>query len=72
MFDQPLQIDNIIRRLRFNANEMTQEELANLVGVTRQTILALENGKYFPSLILAIKIAKVFGKSVEEVFIMKE
>jgi len=72
MFDQPLQIDNIIRRLRFNANEMTQEELANLVGVTRQTILALENGKYLPSLILAIKIAKVFGKSVEEVFILRE
>jgi putative transcriptional regulator len=48
--------------------ELTQEELAEMVGVTRQTILAIEKNKYLPSLLLAIKIARVFGKSVEDVF----
>ncbi len=49
---------------------MTQEELAQKVGVTRQTIIALEAGKYLPSLLLAVKIARVFSKSVEEVFLI--
>jgi putative transcriptional regulator len=62
---------NLIRRLRFDRQEMTQEELAKLVGVTRQTIIALEAGKYVPSLLLAIRIARVFDKQVEEVFILK-
>lgn len=48
--------------------ELTQEELAEIVGVTRQTILAIEKNKYLPSLLLAIKIARVFGKTVEEIF----
>ncbi len=48
--------------------ELTQEELAAMVGVTRQTILAIEKNKYLPSLLLAIKIARVFGKTVEDVF----
>ena len=61
-------ITNNIRTLRFLANEMTQQQLADLVGVTRQTILAVENGKYSPSLELAFAIAKVFGKPLEEVF----
>ena len=61
-------ITNRIRRLRFDHDEMTQEELANRAGCTRQTIIALEQGKYVPSLELAFRIAKVFGVSLEEVF----
>lgn len=61
-----------IRKLRFEKNEMTQQDLANLVGCTRQTIVALESGKYVPSLYLALKIARVFGVTVEEVFQFKE
>lgn len=57
-----------IRRLRFNNGEMTQEQLANKCGVTRQTIIAIEKGKYSPSLPLAFKIAKAFGIGVEDVF----
>jgi putative transcriptional regulator len=61
-------ITNNIRKLRFNANEMTQQELADKTGVTRQTIVAIENGKYYPSLELAFRIALVFNTHVEEVF----
>ena len=61
-------IKNRIRRLRFDNNEMTQEELANRAGCTRQTIIALEQGKYVPSIELAFKIARAFGVSLEEVF----
>jgi putative transcriptional regulator len=61
-------ITNRIRRLRFDHNEMTQEELANRSGCTRQTIIALEQGKYVPSIELAFKIAKAFGVPLEEVF----
>ena len=61
-------INNRIRRLRFDHDEMTQEELANRVGCTRQTIIALEQGKYLPSLELAFKIARTFGVAVEDVF----
>jgi putative transcriptional regulator len=61
-------VSNCIRRLRFNADEMTQESLANRVRCTRQTIIALEAGKYVPSLTLAHRIAKVFGVTIEQVF----
>ena len=61
-------IINHIRRLRFDHGEMTQQELAEKAGVTRQTIIAIEAGKYTPSLQLAFSIAKVFGVGVEEVF----
>ena len=61
-------VKNRIRRLRFDNDEMTQEELANLAGCTRQTIIALEQGKYVPSIELAFRIAKAFGVSLEEVF----
>jgi len=61
-------IKNRIRRLRFDNDEMTQEELANRAGCTRQTIIALEQGKYVPSIELAFRIAEVFGVSLEEVF----
>jgi putative transcriptional regulator len=61
-------IINYIRRLRFDNNEMTQEDLAKAVGCTRQTIIALEQGKYVPSIELAFKIARVFKVNLEEVF----
>ena len=61
-------IKNRIRRLRFDQNEMTQEELANKVGCTRQTIIALEQNKYIPSIELAFRVAKAFGVPLEEVF----
>jgi putative transcriptional regulator len=61
-------IKNEIRKLRFEHNEMTQQELANKVGCSRQTIIALEQGKYSPSLELAFKIAGVFNVGLEEVF----
>jgi putative transcriptional regulator len=61
-------IRNRIRRLRFDYDEMTQEELAKLAGCTRQTIIALEQGKYVPSIDLAFRIANAFGAKLEEVF----
>ena len=65
-------INNRIRRLRFDHGEMTQEELAQRVGCTRQTIIALEQGKYVPSIELAFRIARAFGVSLEEVFKYEE
>jgi len=62
------EITNCIRRLRFDHDEMTQEQLAELAGCTRQTIIALEAGKYTPSLALAFRLARAFGRGVEDVF----
>ena len=61
-------IHNRIRRLRFDHDEMTQEELASKADCTRQTIIALEQGKYVPSIELAFRIALTFGVTLEEVF----
>jgi putative transcriptional regulator len=61
-------IRNNIRRLRFDREEMTQQELAEKVGVTRQTVIAIEQDKYSPSLEVAFRIARVFGVPLEEVF----
>ncbi len=61
-------ITNRLRRLRFEHGEMTQQSLAERVGVTRQTIIALEGGKYVPSLLLAFRLARAFGVGVEDVF----
>jgi putative transcriptional regulator len=61
-------VKNRIRELRFHNGEMTQEELARRAGVTRQTIIALEAGKYVPSLLLAFRLASAFGVKVEDVF----
>lgn len=65
-------ISNTIRRLRFDADEMTQKDLAQLVGVTRQTIVAIEKAKYSPTLELAFKISRAFNRPLEEVFIYEE
>ena len=62
------QIRNNIRRLRFDREEMTQQELAEKVGVTRQTVIAIEGDKYSPSLEVAFRIARVFGVPLEQVF----
>ena len=61
-------ITNQIRRLRFENDQMTQQQLADLAGVTRQTIIAIEASKYAPSLPLAFKIARTFDKKLEDVF----
>lgn len=63
-----MKVANTIRRCRFDASEMTQKDLAEQVGVTRQTIIAIENAKYSPTLELAFQIAEVFGKQLSEVF----
>ncbi|MBU8919310.1 helix-turn-helix transcriptional regulator [Bacillus sp. FJAT-29953] len=65
-------VGNHIRRLRFDHNEMTQQQLADKVGVTRQTIVALEKGNYSPSLELAFRIALAFNLPLEEVFFYGE
>ena len=62
------EIQNNIRKLRFENGEMTQQELADRTRCTRQTIIAMEQGKYVPSLALAFRISRVFGVSVEDVF----
>ena len=66
------EIGNQVRRLRFEQGEMTQQELADRAGCTRQTIVSLERGKYVPSLALAFRIARVFGRSVDDVFHYEE
>ena len=65
-------LTNRVRRLRFEHDEMTQADLAERVGVTRQTILALEADRYTPSLTLAMRIARTFGVSVEDVFFLED
>ena len=70
MVDGP--IDNQVRQLRFMNGEMTQADLGDRIGVTRQTVAAIEAGKYSPSLEAAFRIARVFGKPLEEVFQWKE
>ena len=61
-------VTNRIRRLRFENDEMTQAELAERIGVTRQTVIAIEQGRYSPSLEMAFQIAEVFGVPLEAVF----
>jgi len=65
-------LQNRIRRLRFDHNEMTQQQLADKAGVTRQTIIALEANRYVPSLVLALRIARAFGVGVDDVFQLEE
>jgi len=65
---KPTSVTNDIRRLRFENGEMTQADLAERVGVTRQTVIAIEQGKYSPSLEVAFQIARAFGVPLDEVF----
>lgn len=65
---KPTKVTNRLRALRFGAQEMTQADLANRLGVTRQTVIAIEQGKYSPSLEMAFEIARVFGVRLEDVF----
>jgi len=66
------ELGNHLKLQRFLNGNMTQEDLAHRVGVTRQTIISLEGGRYTPSLILAIRLARIFGMPVEELFILEE
>ena len=65
-------LGNHIRRLRFDKGEMTQQQLADLIGASRMTVYSIESGKYVPSTVLALKIAGVFGKAVEDIFFLEE
>lgn len=65
-------VQNRIRQLRFGANEMTQQQLATSIGVTRQTVNAIEGGKYSPSLEVAFRIAQTFACPLEDVFQYQE
>jgi putative transcriptional regulator len=65
---KPTRVTNSIRALRFANGEMTQAELADRTGVTRQTIIAIEQGRYSPSLEMAFQIARVFGVALDDVF----
>ena len=72
MFKKKIHIENVVRKLRFNNNEMTQQQLAEEVGVSRQTIVAIEKYKYTPSLDLAFKIALAFDMEIQEVFFINQ
>jgi len=67
-----MKLGNDLRRCRFDKNEMSQEDLANVIGVTRQSIHSIEKGKFVPSTLLALKLARFFGKTVEEIFYIVE
>jgi putative transcriptional regulator len=72
MGPKPTSVTNRIRILRADAGEMTQAELARRIGVTRQTVIAIEHGRYSPSLELAFQIAAVFGRPLDDVFQYEE
>ena len=72
MAKKKINIEDSVRRLRFNNDEMTQEQLADLVGISRQTVVAIEKYKYTPSLELAFKIALAFNKEIQEVFFINQ
>lgn len=65
---KPTRVTNSIRSLRFAAGEMTQADLAERIGVTRQTVIAIEQGRYSPSLEMAFQIARVFGVGLDDAF----
>jgi putative transcriptional regulator len=70
--EKQLKLGNNLRKCRFEYNEISQQELANSLGVTRLTIHSIETGKFNPSVSLALKIAKFFNKKVEEIFYFYE
>ena len=67
-----MRLENNIRKLRFEKGEMTQQQLANEVGVSRLTIHSIETGNFMPSTMLSIKIARFFGRTVEDIFFIVE
>jgi len=67
-----LKLENNLRQFRFEHGELTQQELANAVGVTRLTIHSIETGKFNPSTLLALKIARYFGVGLEDIFYLSE
>jgi putative transcriptional regulator len=67
-----MKFGNTVRKCRFEKDEMTQENLAAEIGVTRQTIHSIEKGKFVPSVVLALKLAKYFNKPVEELFFLND
>jgi len=67
-----MKLGNNLRRCRFDNDEMSQEDLANSVGVTRQSIHSIEKGKFVPSTFLALKLARFFNKTVEDIFFFIE
>ena len=71
-WEEKMRLGNNIRRCRFDHDEMTQQQLAEAVGVTRQTIFSIEKGKFVPSTLLALKIAKLFDKKVDDIFYIIE
>ena len=72
MLKTKIQIKNAVRKLRFNNDEMTQQQLAEELGVSRQTIVAIEKYKYTPSLDLAFKIALAFDMEIQKVFFINQ
>ena len=72
MFKKKIHIENEVRKLRFHNDEMTQQQLAEAVGVSRQTIVAIEKYKYTPSLDLAFKIALAFDMEIQDVFFINQ
>ena len=72
MIKKKINIENTVRKLRFNNDEMTQQQLAELVGISRQTVVAIEKYKYTPSLDLAVKIALAFDMEIQEVFFVNK
>ena len=72
MKSKNLKLKNDLRRCRFEHNEISQQELANAVGVTRLTIHSIEKGKFNPSVLLALKIANFFGKTIEDIFYLSD
>ena len=72
MLKTKIQIKNAVRKLRFNNDEMTQQQLAEVVDVSRQTIVAIEKYKYTPSLDLAFKISLAFDREIQEVFFINQ
>jgi putative transcriptional regulator len=65
-------LENKLKEFRFHHDQLTQEELADALGVSRQTILAVEHGKFNPSVVLALRMARFFGARVEDIFVLQE
>ncbi len=65
-------LENKLKEFRFKRGQLTQEQLADALGVSRQTILAIEHGKFNPSVVLALRLARFFGSTVEEIFMLGE